>query len=421
MTPPTTPTSTSDSGTANDPRDYDSLQEGLRPPRTELSTAGTLREIATQLAEADAATTKYTDPYLAEHGAGLVAEDRLFQLSYAFARALDAGRRDALAWGRHLVRIPIADLKATDTCLERAREQLAAAESRRDGERDIVDGRVRGPHQGDWEDPGATEILATTSVAEFDRATSRARRLRTVRNLCLGGAEVVMLFVLLQPVSDLTLGFVPAQVNDVLVLIPALLICTATIWLAHKIGETVKNTIRVPGLRGVGYAQAAAMTALLLGIQLAASYLRVLGTEDATANLYLWLWLCVMVAISAIAAGYSVKEYNPSREQLRHAHRAVLERTAEVDRLSAQREKLLTVIAEREASLTDVDAQWLAAIEAAEDEWEHLVAIYRDTLARALADPSITTALEVAPVVRPAGPQARITAAANGALQAVPR
>lgn len=393
---------TTPDGTTHDPRDYDSLQEGQRPPRVEVTTVATLREIATQLAGADAAARKYTDPYLAEHGAGLLAENRLHQLCRAFVATLDSGRREAITWGTHLVRLAQNDLDATGIQVERAHQVLAETQPRRDQARDIVDGVT----PGHWQDTGATEILSATDLDALQEQTSRQRRRRVARNVLMGAAEVVMLFVLLQPVSELTLGFVPREFNDVLVLIPALLICTATIAAAHQAGKMAKNATRLPGPLLVRVAPVVAMVFVLLGIQVFTSFLRVAGADntDPTSVLYLGLWLFVMLAISAVAARYAFQEHNPVRDELRAAHGAVLQVTAQLDTLTAQQRKLQAVVKERQDSLEDVTGQWRAEMDALDTEWEHLVAIYRDTLARLLADPSITTALEVAPVVKPDDP-----------------
>lgn len=395
--------------TTNDPRRYDELHEGGRPPASQLPDRTHLQEYARQFAAADAGANLYSDPFLASHGKPLLAENRLWQQVQKLRTSMDNWRRENLAIGHHLVRVARVDLSTVEDALDTKEGDLGLHQESRDHHLQVLQGKIPGEHDGDWTDVEATAITSLRSPQDVTAGERRRRWVRGATYLGLLIADVVAVYLVMFSISDF--GFRNETTNNLLSLAPTLILCTFTVGMGHFIGVQIKRTARIPNGRLTAWLLVGLLMTTLGGTQYFLAILRQTTVQKVDPEVVRWMWFFVMVGISAIAALLAAHGYNPHRRLLLEAHRSVLTTQSEIQDFTSRRIELRGALSERERSVLAVDEHWEARMADLDDEWANLAAIYRHELARQLGDSSITTALEVAPFVRPDNDQRQHEAA----------
>lgn len=397
---PSTPTPSD-----TDPRRFAEYHEAARPRPSEVPSPQDLRDFARQLAISDAASGMYADAHLTAHEKCLLAEQRLWTTIQALRSLLDDRRRESIAIGSFLAGVARAEqtwLEAEIVRLERDRNALRAA---RDAHLAVLEGKTPDAQDGDWTDGGMTTTAALRTVAEVEAETRRLRRRRTWTYAALVMGDAVALYMATYQIMTFP-SAIPTMASDGLVILPTILICAAMVGLGHIIGVHIKTARRLPAGRSPHVAIAVGAAALLVGAQWILASLRTTDTVDGYQDASRALWFLVTLALGLIAAWVAARGHNPHAVPMAIAHRSALAADDELTALRAREPEIKASVDQRQESATSVPDHWAARVADLDLEWKNLVAIYRHELARQLADPSVTTALESAPIVRPVVPSA---------------
>lgn len=396
--------------TTTDPRRFDEHHEATGPQMSDLASVGDLRDFAVQMARADATRGMYSDPLLTAHEKALAAEQRLWGLVQSLSAGMTGRMRESQRVGGYLAAVSrAAKLRLTEKLADLQKERDAHAAAR-DSHLAVLTGRQTDEQGADWSDPHLTVAASTRAVAELDEHETRWHRRRWLQYLGLGSADFVALYLVMQTKADF--GITEQWANYALALFPVALASVATVALGHLLGVHVKSARRLSAGRVGHLLLATLMAVLLLAIQLFISAMRTAASGSSADGPERWMWMLIMVGIALMAAWIAAGHTNPHRAPMVAGHRSTLAAAEEIDLLKAAHSDLESAVVQREESAGGVPGDWDVARTALTAEWFHLVAIYRHELARQLGDPSITMALESAPLRVPTAAEAELRGAA---------
>lgn len=366
-------------------------------PTPSLLDPATMLDTVEQTARIDAASGMYGDAFLASHGRPLVAEVRIAEQLRRAQRAVAAHRRDSRAMARSLIRDLVGKVAKEQQLSADLRGDLAGAQRAVEEQTAVLRGEIPGVEGGSWADSTALALSATPQVARI------AERVGSVLfYLVFGIAELFfayLAFLLLGESRSHTLGM-------------AAVVIAAVLFLPKQAGREFAYHRAVGGHRHL--VSACGFLGLLAVILIGLALLRTTyvfretttdegDTVTSVASDYglspllvTVLWMAVSVGIAAVVMAYSAAKTNPHRDAYRRALiRLSAVRAAVADR-EASRVEMVSQYDDRVADAEETDSLW-AAFEAENLELliPEAIAAYRHHLARAFADPDITTALEV--------------------------
>lgn len=383
------------------------FHEAARPGTSQFANTADLRELARQLAASDAATGMYGDPYLASHGAMLAAEAELYYAITGMRRDMEGEARNAAVTGLSLRAAAEHDEQIAHERLEDARTDLADATAQREAQERVLKGDSLGEHDGRWTQVELVNLLDATTVAELDTVVRRRSLFYGLTLAVLGVIDVATVYMAMR---NLAVG-VDREIAEALAVFAALIAGGSLVVLSHFAGHLAKNAARLPRGRVASALAAVGCIGGALTLQLVLAVVRA-GTKETfqkslvevahgQLSVAATIWLAATGGVSLVSAWVGWIHRNPHRSGYIHSRRAEL--VAKEILTAAQRElaDARTRVAQRTASEIDVPAHWAERTNGLEEEYRVLVSIYRRELARRLADPDITTALETAPIVVP--------------------
>lgn len=365
-------------------------------PAPQLLDPALLLDSIEQMARIDARSGMYRDAFLASHGQPLIAEVRITEQLHRAQRETVAHHRNSRVVARQLVQELLGTVSREKGISAGLHNDLDEAQRTVDEQAAVLRGEKSGAEGGSWNE--------STALA-YPNGPKQARRAERWESigfyLFFGAAELFF--------SYLSLLLLGGSIWHTVAI--AAIVGAAVLFLPKQAGREIAY-YRAAGGRGhlVSATVSAGLAAvILIGLAVTRTkYVfhtttfngRAIPSTAADSGLdplhVTLLWGAVSAGVAAIVLTYSALKTNPHRD----AYRRALIRLAKLRKTVAEHDKVLTDLVgqhtDRVADAAETDALWDTF---STDNFDRLVpeaiATYRHHLARAFADPDITTALEV--------------------------
>ncbi|GAB2568314.1 hypothetical protein [Kribbella endophytica] len=366
-------------------------------PIPDLPDAGTFLDLVEQMARTDAASGMYRDAFLASHGRQLVGEVRLTEQLARAQRDVAAHRAESRTIARKLIRERVGDARREEHASANGRDELDEAERSVAEQGAVLRGDAVGVDEGNW-----TDSTALTHPGSVHAARWRDRGGSALFYLVFGGAELYFSYLALKLIGEnlLHTWMMAVVVGAAVLFLPKYAGREAAFFratrqrrhLAVLAGLVVLLGVVLVGLADLRTKYVFAPTTTPGG-KVTPKLATTAGLDSAQLMI---LWLAVSMGIAAIVLVYSALRTNPHRDAYR---RALIRLTKVRAQVVEQEEKRADAVSQYDDRVTDAaetDAMW-ARFDAGHFERlaPEAIASYRQHLARAFADPDITTALEV--------------------------